>query len=158
MYDKREVVRWRLQDWWVNFDSPWDILFMSCREFSTPSSLPLMVLYYTECDCLHAKASLPLGRRVFSYELWMHDDATTQVTLASSVTDVSTEDTPISHELTEINRQFYILRLVNETTFNRLLTDFFFKNKKFAKIIFKIFFHHLFRKLTEFQPTFFLYI
>ena len=33
------------------------------------------------------------------------------------------------------------------------MTDFFFGSKKFAKIIFKIFF---FSKLTEFQPNFFL--
>ena len=46
-------------------------------------------------------------------------------TLASCVTDVSTEQ-----------------------------TDFFFKNKKFEKIIFK-FFSIFFRKLTEFQLTFF---
>ena len=58
-------------------------------------------------------------------------------------------------KVTEINphfnRQFSILWLVN---FN-LSTDFFFKNKKIAKIIFKIFFRFLFRKLTEFRPNFF---
>ena len=49
----------------------------------------------------------------------------------TKITEILT-DVPISHQLTEINRQFSY-PLIGE------LTDFFFKNKKIAKIIFKIF-------------------
>ena len=74
--------------------------------------------------------------------------------MASCVTDVSTEnltDVPISHQLTEILTDNF---LSVDWWINRLLTDFFFKNKKIAKIIFKmflLFFSKIDRISTEFS-------
>ena len=44
---------------------------------------------------------------------------------------------------------------MNEPTFNRLLTDFYFKNKKFAKIIFKFFFDFFTSTINRISTDFF---
>ena len=63
------------------------------------------------------------------------------------ITEILT-DVPISHQSTEINRQFS--PLIGE------LTDFFFKNKKIPKIIVNIFFNFFFSKINRILTEFFL--
>ena len=54
-----------------------------------------------------------------------------------------------------LNRQFSILWLVNQPAFNRLSTEFFFKNKKNCKNYFQNFFRFFFSKINRISTEFF---